>query len=93
MNIDRVLTAFFLITAAALALSCGSNRVGSVAIDPPPSPISNVMTPADLKEFEIGPFRLLGPPDLKKKNIKGIDSEVYEYENREFLLAMDVSSI
>ncbi|MEO8649281.1 MAG: hypothetical protein ABI539_08965 [Acidobacteriota bacterium] len=77
----------------ALSLACGSTGE-KVVLDtslPSPSPVAEFKIPTDFKEFDIGPFRLFGPPDLKKKNVQGIDSEIHEFENRDFAIGMDIS--
>ena len=77
-----------------MSLACESlEKVEQIISIPSASPVPEVKIPADFKEFEIGPFRLLGPKDLKTLNAKGIDSEVHDYESREFSIGMDISSM
>lgn len=84
---------FLVCLSSTLSFACGST--GNAAITGPPSstPIPQVKRPADFKGFEIGPFRLLAPNDLKEKKVDGEDSEVHKYENREFSIGMDISPL
>lgn len=94
MNTSRRVKYLLLCWVATLILACDStDRLQPVTPVPSASPKAQSKIPADFKEFEIGPFRLLGPADLSKKNVQGIDSEVHEYENRDFVLGMDISSM
>jgi hypothetical protein len=46
--------------------------------------------PLDWKAFEMGPFVLRGPGDLKKKNVQGYDSTLYKHENKEFSIDIEI---
>lgn len=75
-----------------LSFACGSTGSATFSATAPTStPLGEVKAPGDFREFEIGPFRLLGPKNLKKVNVKGIDSKVHHYENDELSLGMDIS--
>lgn len=60
----------------------GNNNL--VRFTPSPTPIQELVVLSGWERFEIGPFTVLGPTNMKKKNIKGEDSEIYEYEDWKF---------
>jgi hypothetical protein len=46
--------------------------------------------PLNWKAIEMGPFELRGPADMKKKNVQGEDSALYQHENNEFSIGVEV---
>ena len=89
----RIILATFVI---AFSLSC-SRTIDLTTPDttrskPGATPIPQMEAPSDWKTFEIGPFTLSGPADLKDKKVRGIDSSVYLFENEEFSVGIEVGS-
>lgn len=78
----------FFVLLLGLGSACARNSVVNnnilTKLTPSPTPIQELAIPSNWKTFQIGPFQVLGPDSMKKKNVKGIDSEVYRYENKEF---------
>ena len=80
-----------ILLAFSFACSQSTSRSDTQQIKPSlPTPIPELELPLNWKAFEMGPFELRGPADLKKKNVRGIDSEIYEHENREFDIGVEV---
>ena len=64
--------------AAGLPLSCAQL-----------STTPKVDVPPDWKKIDLRDFSFAIPPDLKERDVRGIDSEVWEYRSRDLRLAID----
>lgn len=93
-NIDllwRMILASSFIGLGILCSSCENAVTNtSVKLSADPTPVSELAVPSDWKRFDIGPFVMVGPADLKDKKVHGIDSEVFEFENNEFSIGIEV---
>lgn len=90
MHYRTILLALLLGLSLACSRSAGVNTNRLDKLTPIATPIQELAIPSSWRSFEVGPFRLTGPPDLKKRNVRGIDSTVYEYENREFSVGIEI---
>ena len=86
----RILLCSFL----CLNFACGNNSSVNLGnIETPASvstPIAEISVPSDWKQLEIGPIIAYVPADFENKNVRGIDSEVYEFSNEELSFGLEV---